>query len=46
MYPSKLAVAAGVLPFTGVMHLGWTAIAGVTAVMAGAALVRLAPKRR
>ena len=35
MYPSRVAVGAAVLPFTGVMHIGWTAVAGVTLVMVG-----------
>ena len=47
MYPSKVAVSgAVVLPFTGMLHLGWAVIAGVTLVTVGAAALQLAPKRR
>jgi hypothetical protein len=44
MYP-KVAAGGAALPFTGLV-LGWKAVAAASLVLAGAAIVRLLPRRR
>ena len=46
MYGKAATVVGGTLPFTGVfLNLSWVVLAAVTAMMAGLALLRLAPRR-